>query len=193
MRNLLMGEKVYLKKIERDDLNKRVLWINDPDIQATLNYTNWPVSLEQTHKWFERVASDMNRRDFSVYTVDNQAYIGSGGFIKIQYPEMKAEMYVMIGEKRYWGGGIGTDAYRVLVNYGFGELGLKRIYGYQLVDAHGAHKIVDKLGWQREGLLRKDLFSHGHFKDRYIVAILFEEWEMNKDLYGMCELQSESD
>jgi len=193
MRNLLMGEKVYLKKTERDDLKKRVHWINDPDIQATLNYPNWPVSQEQTYKWFERAAYDMTRRDFSVYTVDSQEYIGSGGFLNIEYPVMKAELFVMIGEKRYWGGGYGTDTYRVLINYGFGELGLKRIYGYQLVDSHGAHKIVDKLRWQREGLLRKDLFSHGQIKDRYIVAILFEEWEMHKDLYGMYDHQSDGD
>lgn len=185
MLNLLKGERAYLKRVERQDLEKRLQWINDPDVQATLNYTNWPVSLEQNNKWFDKVSTDMTRRDFSVFTLDGDEYIGSGGLMKIEYPVMKAELYVMIGDKQYWRGGYGTDAYIILVNYGFCELGLKRIYGYQHVDNHGAHRVVNKLGWQREGLLRQDIFSHGKIKDRYIVSILFEEWEQYANRYGM--------
>lgn len=187
MRNLLAGDKVYLRRVERQDLEKRAHWINDPEIQATMNYPNWPVSLQQTVWWFERVTPDLTRRDFSVFTIEGNEYIGIAAFTDIEVPVMKAAMHIMIGEKRYWGGGYGTDTYRVMVNYGFGELGLRRIYGHQLAHAHGAHKIVSKLGWQREGLLRQDIFSHGQIKDRYIVSILYEEWERNPDLYGMAQ------
>ena len=41
---------------------------------------------------------------------------------------------------------------------------------------HGAHKVVEKLGWQREGLLRQETYSHGTVKDVYYVSILREDW-----------------
>lgn len=50
---MLRGEKVYLKLIEEKDLEKRVEWINDPQIQNTLNY-DVPTSLSKTKAWFQK-------------------------------------------------------------------------------------------------------------------------------------------
>lgn len=181
MKNVLVGEEVYIKRVEREDLPKRVEWINDPEVQATLNYQNWPVSYEQTVRWFERVSVDMARRDFSVFTLHDDRYIGAAGLVGIEYPVMKAEYYVMIGNKELWGRGYGTDTKRVIQNYGFTDLGLRKIFGYHLVQNAAARKTSEKLGWKCEGLLRQDTFSHGKIKDRYIYSILYEDWkDINK-------------
>ena len=187
MKDVLIGNKVYIRPVEREDLNQRVDWINDPEVQATLNY-DYPVSRARTEKWFEAVVLDPVRRDFSVCTLDTEEYIGFCGLLDFSVRERKAELYATIGAKEFWRGGFGTDTYRVLVNYGFQELGLNRIYGYQLLHNAGAHRVVEKLKWTREGLLREDLFSHGRLVDRYLVAILREDWEANAEVYGVSGL-----
>lgn len=173
---MLKGKKIYLRLLEKDGLQKRVEWINDPDIQKTLNY-DYPSSLARTEKWFDKIVMNLSRRDFEVYTIEDDEYIGFCGLMNIQMPVMKAELYAVIGNKDYWRGGYGTDIYRTLVNYGFLELGLNKIYGYQLTHNEGAHRVVEKLGWKRDGLLRQDLYSHGKIVDRYIVSILREDWK----------------
>ena len=175
----LRGEKVYLKLIEEADMVKRAEWINDPTIQATLNY-DVPTSVSKTKAWFHKIQLDASRREFSVFTVEGDEYIGFCGLINIQLPVMKAELHCVIGNRDYQHGGYGTEAYSLLQDYGFEELGLNRIYGYQLGHNAAAHRVVEKLGWKREGLLRNDLFSHGKLKDRYIVAITREDWEAMK-------------
>jgi len=178
---MFRGKKVYFKALEKEGLKKRVEWINDSDIQATLNY-DYPTSLARTEKWFDKNILDVTRREFEIYTIDGDEYIGFCGLIDIKVPVMKAEFYAVIGEKSYWSGGYGTDAYKILTNYGFKELGLNRIYGYQLVHNYGAHRVIEKLGWEREGLLRQDLFSHGKVHDRYLVSIIRSDWE-KLDIY----------
>lgn len=173
--DLFKGQKVYLKLFEEQDIPNRVRWINDPDIQFTLNY-DIPTSIDKTKRWFANAVVDPTRREFSVFTVDGDKHIGFCGLFNIKVPVMKAELHCVIGEKEYWSGGYGTEAYKLLDEYGFVELGLNKIYGYQLLHNHGAHRVVEKLGWQREGLLRQETYSHGTVKDVYYVSILREDW-----------------
>jgi len=177
--SLLRGKKIYLKLIEEVDLEKRVQWINDPEIQDTLNY-DVPTSLAKTKAWFNKILLDNSRREFSIYTVENDEYIGFCGLFNIQVPLMKAELHSVIGNKEFHGGGYGTDTYKVLMDYGFTELGLNKIYGYQLLHNSAAHRVVEKLGWKRDGLLRQDVLSHGEIKDRYIVSVLKDDWKQLK-------------
>lgn len=175
--SVLVGKKVYIRAIEREDLAKRVEWINDPAVQRTLNF-HYPTSLAKMQKWLDSVSQDVFRVDFSVFTCRDDKHIGFGGFLGIDVAVGKAELYAAIGEKSLWGlGGYGTDMYGVLVNYGFRELGLNRIYGYQLTFNRSAQRVVEKLGWKLEGVLRQDIRSHGELKDRNVVAILRSEWQ----------------
>ena len=171
----LKGKKVYLKLIEEEDMVKRAEWINDPLIQDTLNY-DVPTSVSKTKAWFRKIQLDSTRREFSIFTVDGDEYIGFCGLFDIIIPVMKAELHCVIGNRDFQRGGYGTEAYSLLQDYGFEELGLNRIFGYQLCHNAAAHRVVEKLGWKREGLLRNDLFSHGKIKDRYIVSITREDW-----------------
>lgn len=172
---LLKGKKVYLKLFEECDIPNRVRWINDPDIQYTLNY-DIPTSISKTQRWFSNAVMNPNRREFSIFTIDEDKHIGFCGLFNIEMPVMKAELHCVIGEKEYWSGGYGTEAYKLLVEYGFRELGLNKIYGYQMIHNYGAHRVVEKLGWVREGLLRQETYSHGCVKDVYYVSILREDW-----------------
>lgn len=172
--DLLKGNKVCLRLMEEEDIPNRVKWINDSDVQNTLNY-DIPTSLSKTKKWFDKILLDPSRREFSIFTLEGR-YIGFCGLFNMKVPEMKAELHAVIGEKEFWGGGYGTEVYKILVDYGFRELGLNKIYGYQLLHNYGAHRVVDKLGWIREGLLRKETYSHGTLKDVYIVSIIREDW-----------------
>lgn len=168
------GEKIYIGPVEVPHIENRVKWINDPQVQATLNF-DVPVSVVGTEQWLRRAAADAGRRDFSIFSMAGE-YIGFGGFLGIDWRLRAGELYVTIGNTSYWGGGYGTDAYRTITRFGFEELGLNRIWGYQLLHNEGAHRIVEKLGWTREGCLRQAKWSHGKTVDAYVVSILRHDW-----------------
>ena len=165
-----------LQLVERGHLQKRVEFLNDPEVQRTLNF-DYPTSLAKTEAWFSKNVLSPNRVDFTFVRNEDLAIIGFGGFINISPKARKAELYIFIGEKSCCGKGFGRDGYKLLVNYGFAELGLERIYLYQLAENERAIAATSALGWKTEGLLRKDIWSHGELKDQYILSILRGEWE----------------
>lgn len=175
----LKGDRISLVLLERDHLKKRVDFLNDPEVQVTLNF-DYPTSLAKTEAWFSKNVLASNRVDFAFILNETTEIIGFGGFINIDHKVRKAELYIFIGDKSCWGKGFGRDGYKLLVNYGFDELGLDRIYLHQLAENERAIKATEALGWQTEGLLRQDIWSHGELKDQYILSILRDEWEANE-------------
>lgn len=175
MSNILLSERITLKLVEKEDLVKRVEWINDSDIQYTLNY-DYPTSIAKTYKWFEKIIVDTSRIDFSIFSKKENKYIGFCGLIDINYRVKKAELYITIGEKSIWGNGYGTEVYKILMEYAFRELGLNKTYIYYLSHNKGTEKIMEKIDWTVEGLLRQDKYSHGKIVDRYVASILKNEW-----------------
>lgn len=172
----IQGKRMSLQLLERDHLTKRVEFLNDPEVQATLNF-DYPTSLAKTEAWFSKNLLAPNRVDFAFIRNEDSAVIGFGGFINVNPKARKAELYIFVGDKSCWGKGFGRDGYKLLVNYGFGELGLERIYLYQLAENERAVRATAALGWKTEGLLRKDIWSHGEMKDQYVLSILRDEWE----------------
>lgn len=177
-RRNLHGSRIRLVALERHHLKKRVEFINDPAVQATLNF-DYPTSLSKTEAWLNKNVLSSTRVDFAIETLDREETIGFGGLIGIDKAVGKAELYIFIGDTSYWGGGYGSEGYKLITNYGFSELGLERIYQYQLEDNFRAISSVKKLGWSYEGLLRSDVISHGVVKNRWVASLLRDEWEKN--------------
>jgi RimJ/RimL family protein N-acetyltransferase len=178
-RNILKSERVEFALTEQEHLEKRVAYINDPEIQRTLNF-DYPTSLSKTKKWFDNTLFDQSRVDFTILDRQTQEMIGFCGLINIEKPVMKAEVYIVIGDKDYWGKGYGREANKLLHNYGFIELGLNRIYGYMLTFNDRIKKNTDALGKKLEARFRESIYSHGELKDQYMVSILRAEWEENE-------------
>lgn len=178
MRPILNGKRIRLAPLERHHLPTRVKFINDPEVQATLNF-DFPISLAKTEAWFQRTSVASDRIDFAIETTKDSKVIGFGGLININGTSRKAELYIFIGDKFFWGQGYGRDGYRLITNYGFLELGLERIYLHQLTINKKAQSATNSLGWIVEGLLRRDMYSHGELKDQHILSILRDEWMKN--------------
>jgi RimJ/RimL family protein N-acetyltransferase len=82
------------------------------------------------------------------------------------------------------GSGWGTDAQRALLAFGFGTVGLERVW--LTVNAENARAIrsYEKVGFQREGLMRRSFRVNGTLTDTVMMAILREEWEARQASAG---------
>ncbi len=172
---MLLGDRIYLRLMEEKDIPYKVKWINDPDVRRTLNF-DYPISEIGTKQWLNKVVLDGSRKDFIVYLIENDKPIGYAGFLNIDLRASKAEIYIGIGEKKYWGKGLAQEITAVQLEYGFSELGLNKLYIYSWVDNKKMIFIYEKFGFKGEGILRQDVFSHGEFRDRVVMGLLREEY-----------------
>ena len=91
-------------------------------------------------------------------------------------PEMEeAELWYLL-RPASWGQGLVTEAARALVDHGFGPLALHRLWASCLPENPASARVMEKLGFRREGLLRQNLRIHGEWRDSYLYALLASEW-----------------
>ena len=85
-----------------------------------------------------------------------------------------AEIGYWLG-KPFWGRGIMTTAAKVVTAYGFQTLGLMRIDAPVRASNDASVRVLEKAGYQREGLLRKAMLKEGAPVDHLLFAILRED------------------
>ena len=88
--------------------------------------------------------------------------------------------YVLIPTER--GKGYCTEAVELMVDYLFLSKDIVRIQAVTHVDNKASQKVLDKVGFKKEGILRKSVFMMGVWADFYILSILREEWKEPKTL-----------
>ena len=82
-----------------------------------------------------------------------------------------AELGYWIGEP-YWGKGIASEAVRLIVKYGFEEVGIERIFAAAFEYNIGSMRVLEKNGFVKEGILRKAVYKNDAYLDEYRFAKL---------------------
>lgn len=165
--------EISIRKFERADIPKKVEWINNPENNQFLHY-NIPISIESTQKWFD--SHEGNDARFDAVIEADGVPIGTIGLLGIDKKNSKAEYYIAMGETSYKGKGIAKEASRLILKYGFDQLGLNRIYLFTEIENASAQKLFEKVGFVKEGILRQDIISHGKYVDRIAYGFLREDW-----------------
>ncbi len=119
-----------------------------------------------------------NEPMFAIRTLDD-TLIGQMG-MWIEAPHYDAYLWILIGDRAYWGKGYGTDAMRVFMRYAFEEMNLHRItlrvFGFN----QRAIRSYEKCGFVHEGRSRSSLNKMGQRWDEIWMGITREEWERTK-------------
>ena len=100
--------------------------------------------------------------------------IGSVG-LDIDPEHNHAEIIYWLG-RMYWGRGYATEAARAVLEYGFAELRLHRVYARFMTRNPASGRVLKKIGMTWEGRLRHDLKKHGVYEDLEVMGILKQEF-----------------
>lgn len=164
---------ISIRKFKEEDIPYKVKWINDERNNKYLHY-DLPLREDKTLEWYNKIKDRTDRADFTI-TYDNEP-VGLIGLLNIDHNNKKAEYYICIGEDSYKGKGIAKKATDLLIKKSYEEFGLIKIYLYTEVENIAAQKLFEKVGFEREGLLKNDLFYKGKKIDRYVYGLDVEEY-----------------
>jgi diamine N-acetyltransferase len=172
-----MFEDCYLREISHSDIKVIHAWRNDKDVVEGLGSPYRYVNIETEESWF---ATYQNNRStqvrLGIVNQKNNELIGMVSLLQIDFLAKSAELALQIGNKTFWGRGIGKWATRLIVSHAFENLNLNRVYLYVLVKNECAQAVYKSVGFQKEGLLRQAIFKCGGYKDLVIMSILREEF-----------------
>jgi ribosomal-protein-alanine N-acetyltransferase len=181
---LLEGKNVNLRIRERDDVD--FLYECGKRIDFWGEYTSIPEQISKA----EYIKAFDNPSNLTILTESKWFIVQKKDGTKIGLMNHRLNLpykwmeisYGLIPNER--GKGYGTEAVQLMVDYLFLSKDLARIQAIVNVRNRASQRVVEKVGFQREGTIRKCLFNRGELRDYYLYSILREEWKEPKILTG---------
>lgn len=176
---MIFGEGVRLRAVEREDLPRYVEWFNDPQVTRGLTRA-YPMSLAEEIAWFEdQLGREPSERSMAidVRQGDRWIHIGGCGLQDVDWRARHAALGITIGDRTYWGKGLGSEVVRLLLRHGFETMNLNRIHLRVYEFNQRAIEVYRRAGFKEEGRLRMDMYREGRHWDAVIMGILRHEWD----------------
>lgn len=162
---------ISYRKLSESDLAYRLKWLNDPEVNRYLGHRVRAGTDEAFHRqWFEKYQADDSRQIFTI-EVDSQP-VGQVGLLDINLEDQNASLYIIIGQKDYWGQGIGQAALEYIADWGFKTLGLHKIWLEVHALNEAAIKLYQKCGYETEGIFVDQVRYDDRFGDEIRMAVV---------------------
>lgn len=169
--------EVTLRPIELADTPLIVKWRNMPEVRKNL-YIQTDLTPQMHEQWFHSRVLTGQCAQFII--LGGKDPIGTVFLKNIDRVFRKAEFGIFLGETQARGKGYGSMAASLIVEHGFRELALNRIYLTVFMSNPAAIRSYEKVGFRREGILRQDFLGKRGYEDVCMMSILREEWEANQ-------------
>jgi RimJ/RimL family protein N-acetyltransferase len=174
---MIKGERITLRAIEREDVPRFLAFNNDIEVElAGGGDPPWPQSLARAMADYERETAkggrDGNKDGVNFAIEADGIVIGVVGLRDVDPFGRTAELGITIGDKAYWGRGFGREAIRLLLDYAFRMLNLRRVF----LRVHGGNergiRAYRACGFVEEGRLRQHVWSNGAYDDLVFMGVI---------------------
>ena len=115
---------VTIRPLVEADANTSVIWRNDPEVfRYTGNTYGHTITLDSELNWIRKVIA--NPSDYRCAILADGIYVGNIYLTDIA--DGAATYHIFLGNRDYWGRGVAARASRLIIDYGFQQLGLHTI------------------------------------------------------------------
>ena len=174
MKSRIIESEIFrLRPIKNSDIDSIVKYTNDRSVTRH-TFIPYPNTIESVTAFLsssriaERKGTGLN---FGIEYKESGEIIGSVGFTVINKNFRRGEFGYWLA-KKYRNQGIMTEATELVVRHAFTKLKLKRIHAFVDPDNVASIKVLEKCGFENEGLLKKFIKQNNRYKDMYIFAII---------------------
>ena len=175
----LLGDRIYLspKDVSDEEIEKFTEWMNDFQVTDYTGRSGQLFTLSEEKEYLEKAAKDLEKRNFNIIELNDNKLIGTVGLEHFNWIERSAVLGIFIGDKDYRDNGYGTEAIKLLLEFGFKYLNLHSIRLDLLSINERAHKCYLKCGFKDAGRSRDQIFLNGKYYDKLHMDILENEFE----------------
>ncbi|MDI1463665.1 GNAT family protein [Catellatospora sp. KI3] len=184
----LIGQRVLLRPFQDSDFDGLRAALRDPEAaRLTGSVTSSqavvlaqdPTRERRLREWYSTRNAQTDRLDLAVVDVAGGACVGEVVLNKWDPDNLCCNFRTLIGP----GGrdrGLGTEAIRMFIGYGFEQLHLHRISLEVFAFNPRARRVYEKVGFVAEGVLRDALRFDGRWVDATVMSVLAPEWARHR-------------
>jgi [ribosomal protein S5]-alanine N-acetyltransferase len=171
---LLAGKKTLLRPFKADDISTVYLgWLADPEVVRFSNQRFRIHTRESALAYLNSFAGGSGNLFLGILSVEDQRLVGTITAYRSQ-THQTADMGLMVGDRSYWGRGIGLDAWSTLMQYLLDTGGLRKVTGGTLRSNVGMIRVMERSGMQLEAVraqqelvdqVAQDVLYYARFRD----------------------------
>lgn len=161
----LRSERLTLEPLsERHASERYASWFNNQETTKHTRHGARTMTLEDVKAYAANVFKNPHEAVFAM-RAQNGTHIGNISLLNINYTQGSAEYAIMLGETEYGGKGIATEASRLLLEFGFEQLGLSRIHCGTSVANTPMQRLAERLGFKHSGTRQGVEFRPGEYHE----------------------------
>ena len=189
----LIGDRIYLspKGITDEEIEKFTEWMNDFQVTDYTDRSGQIITIVGEKEWLENSAKNTENRIFNIIELKDNKLIGTIGLEHFNWIVRSAVLGIFIGDKDFRNNGYGTEAIKLLLEYGFKYLNLHSIRLDLLAINERAHRCYLKCGFKDTGCSREQILLNGKYYDKLHMDILESEFKgdyiRNKNIISKVE------
>ena len=172
----IVGEQVRLRPFQGRDLSRVITWRRDGELRRGALWGDGVFGPREARRWLRAVTdpTDPGRLTFAVELRTSGRLVGLTNLIRIDRASGTAYFGVVIGEKDCWGRGVGGETLRLMLERA-AALGLRKVLLEVAADNPRAIELYRRIGFQTEGVLRRQLLRPDGAVDVLVMAFFLED------------------
>lgn len=173
-------ERLRLRKYEDWDVADILEFSSDADFWLARN-TDWEVSADGVRaywqaQWEIDPSSDPKWFALLIELKATGKVVGDVGIGVVKREEQRHGTIGWLLGRKYQGQGLATEAARAMLEFGFEQMGLRRITASTGADNLRSWQLMERLGMRREAHFRESHLVEGEWRDEFVYALLADEW-----------------
>ncbi|WP_327695052.1 GNAT family N-acetyltransferase [Streptomyces sp. NBC_00459] len=172
---VLTGDKAVLRPFTEADAEVIAEIVEDPEVIRFTFEPDTVITMERLRSWYGSRSAQTDRLDLAVTDRATGELVGEVVLYEWNPAARSCTFRTLLGPSGR-GRGLGTEATRLIVGYGFEQLGLHRIELQAYAHNHRALRVYEKVGFVVEGVRREVQLRDGEWADEVLMAVLDHEW-----------------
>ncbi|MFC1723149.1 GNAT family N-acetyltransferase [Nanoarchaeota archaeon] len=167
---MIIGDRIYLQNLTLEHASEEYAgWLNDSEVNRYLETRK--ATIDDLKQYIQKQIDNPNSLFVGVFDKESKTHIGNIKLEPIDWSRRTAVFGILIGDKNYWGKGIGTEATKLIVDFAFKSLDLKEIELGVISTNIPAIHVYKKVGFVIDRV-EKNKMKHGNkLYDRIVMKI----------------------
>ncbi|HHB77980.1 MAG TPA: N-acetyltransferase [Saprospiraceae bacterium] len=169
----LFSKRLVLNQPVTDDIPVIVSLLNVEEFSKYTLTMPYPYLEKDAKFWFELAQKGFAQKNKFIFAIrqKNDPKIIGGIDLSLNIKHNKGELGYWLGLP-YWNKGYMTEAAKTVVQFGFGELGLKRIFASHFTSNPASGRVMQKVGMQKEGVLKCYTKKGDVYQDHVVYGVI---------------------
>jgi RimJ/RimL family protein N-acetyltransferase len=168
-----------MRPLQESDLTPEyVSWLNDEVVCEFNSHAVFPYTVEKMKAYFNHLMQSFNTNVvLGIFDKQDHTHIGNIALQNINWVSHNAEYAILLGNRKYWGKGVASEASLMICQYGFDRLNLHRIYCGTSSKNLGMQKLAAKMNMKQEGVRKEAMYKNGEYVDIIEYGVLKNEFK----------------